>query len=420
MSADAPIKALLCAMVEDTAAATATITRLKPDLLCLFGPAASAPLFEQQVQPQVAQMPRRWDWVVTPDPRDFMASYRAVGTTVPALLETWEVGLGELVLSLGDATPAMAGAMLLAGLGKTSRVTQWLDAPSGAEGESEPIDIGGRARRWAQGNPWDEAATGLRQEACGYFNRGWYQAAAALFRVIEARVSGSQKPLYHACSDLSEGYGFWQRGQYRPAWEKLKTSAKSLEMASLWGGPPGLKPLIPALKANAGFLEKIVLDPHDVKEHMALDLLANARRCLDQLHDPETAMITVRRALEARAQVALYKHHKVKSWDVQPEQLPDALREVCRTCYQDDVDGKFKLPLQSQFRALAGLGDPLGQSFLRDWPKFKPLLDAANHAVLGHGFEPVKSERVQQLYDLVLRLTDTPETSLPKFPVLNL
>ena len=50
----------------------------------------------------------------------------------------------------------------------------------------------------------------------------------------------------------------------------------------------------------------------------------------------------------------------------------------------------------------------------------KPLLDAANHAVLGHGFEPIKAERVQQLYDVALKLTGVAEASLPRFPVLNL
>ncbi len=50
----------------------------------------------------------------------------------------------------------------------------------------------------------------------------------------------------------------------------------------------------------------------------------------------------------------------------------------------------------------------------------KPLLDAANHGVLGHGFEPVKAERVQQLYDIVLKLTGVTESSLPKFPTLAL
>ena len=49
----------------------------------------------------------------------------------------------------------------------------------------------------------------------------------------------------------------------------------------------------------------------------------------------------------------------------------------------------------------------------------KPLLDAANHSVLGHGFEPVKAERVQQLYDVVVKLTGVADSSLPKFPTLS-
>jgi hypothetical protein len=61
----------------------------------------------------------------------------------------------------------------------------------------------------------------------------------------------------------------------------------------------------------------------------------------------------------------------------------------------------------------------MGQVFLREWPTMKPLLDAASHAVLGHGFEPVKTERVQQLYDVVVKLSGVSETSLPKFPILN-
>ncbi len=116
----------------------------------------------------------------------------------------------------------------------------------------------------------------------------------------------------------------------------------------------------------------------------------------------------------------MFKQHRIKTWDVRPEQLPEALRETCRTCYLDDVDGKYKLPLYSQYRALAGLGDQMGQAYLAQWAKMKPLLDAANQAVLGHGFEPVKAERFQQLYEIVVKLTGVSETSLPVFPRLNL
>jgi CRISPR-associated protein (TIGR02710 family) len=274
--------------------------------------------------------------------------------------------------------------------------------------------------RWAQGNLWDDVALVSRHEAAELFNRGMYSASARLFREIEKRVSGGQKPTYRAFADLAEGYEFWERFHYRQAWDKLKTATKALEMASLWGGPPGLKSVLPSIKANAMFLEKLVLDPAAVKDSLALDLLAHAGRRQRAGHDPESAMIVLMRALESFAQRQLFKQHKIKTWDVLPEQLPQVLQEACRTSWLDDVDGKYNLSLPSQFRALAELNDPLGHAFVREWPTMKPLLDAANHGVLGHGFEPVKSERVQQLYDVVVKLTGVTESSLPKFPVLAL
>lgn len=241
-----------------------------------------------------------------------------------------------------------------------------------------------------------------------------------LFRQIEARVSGGQKPMYRAFADVAEGYGFWERFQYRQAWDKLKAAHKALEMASVWGGPAGLKSLLPALKQNAGFLEKLVLDPSDVKETQMLDLLAHARRHAEVGHDYEAAMVALVRALEAFAQCQLFKSYTIKTWDVQLGQLPEALRETCRTRFLSDLDGKYKLPLHDQFRALDELGNSAGKSYMSQWPKMKPLLDAADHAVLGHGFEPVKPERFQQLLEIVVKLTNVQDVSLPKFPVLSL
>ncbi len=420
MSVESPVKALLVAVADDAAAAAYAINRLKPELLCFFVPEPAKALVESAIQPQIAQMPRRWDWVVTPDAQRFMACYQALARALPDLLRTWEVGAGDLVLDLTGATPPMAAAMALAGLPTTSRVVMLAPAGEGAPEGAEPVSVGGRQRFWTQGNPWDEAAAQARRDAGDLFNHGAFGAAAALFRQLEARVSGGQKPLYRAFADLAEGYQSWDRFQYRQAWDKLKTAVKALEMASVWGGPPGLKALLPTVKQHTGFLEKLVLDPQEVKEALAYDLLAHARRRAETDHHVEAAIATLLRALEAFAQHQLFKRYRIKSWDVQPEQLPEALREPCRTCFLDDVDGKYKLPLQAQFRALAGLGDQMGQAYLAQWPKMKPLLDAAGQGILGHGFEPVKAERFHQLYEIVMKLTGASDLSLPRFPTLNL
>ncbi|HYL97094.1 MAG TPA: TIGR02710 family CRISPR-associated CARF protein [Terriglobales bacterium] len=423
MSVETPVKALLIAFSDDASAAVYSINRLKPESLCFFLPESAKSQVETAVQPHIAQMPRRWDWVVTPDACHFMASYQALARSLPDILWAWEVCAGELVVDLTGSTPAMAAALALAGMAHASRVVA-LGHSSGPASdrkeEGEAVLVEGRSRLWIQGNPWDEAAAHTRREGCDLFNRGAFGAAAALFRQIETRVSGGQKPFYRAFADLAEGYGLWERFQHRQAWDKLKTATKALDMASLWGGPPGVKALLPAVKGNAVFLERLVLDPQEVKESMAYELLAHARRRAEVDHHVESALATLLRALEAFAQWELFKQHGIKTWDVRPEQLPEALREPCRTCYLDDVDGKYKLPLYSQFRALAGLGNQMGQAYLANWAKMKPLLDAAGQAVLGHGFEPVKPERFHQLYEVVVKLTGVSESALPRFPVLAL
>jgi CRISPR-associated protein (TIGR02710 family) len=418
MAQEQSIKTLVIALVDDAESAVYSINRLNPDSLCFVLPEGSKALVESDVQPKIQQMPRRWDWIVMTDATEFPSIYQTIARSLPDLLRTWEIQPGELVVDLSGATPAMASALTLVALPWTSRVVELVLARKGLEGDR--AELGSKTLVWTQTNPWDEQGAVSRREGCELFNRGLFHAAAKMFHDIELRVSGGQKPLYRAFRDLAEGYELWERFHYRQAWDKLKTATKALEMASLWGGPSGLKAVLPPIKANAGFLEKLVLDPAEVKEFVSLDLLAHAERRLLAGRDPEAAMTALVRALEAFAQVRLHKSHKIKSWDVSPEQLPQGLQEICRTCYLEDLDGKYKLPLQAQFRVLAGLGDQLGQAFLREWQKMKPLLDAANHAVLGHGFELIKSERVQQLYDVVIKLSGVNATSLPKFPVLHL
>jgi len=418
MRPDTSIKALLIALTDDPAPAVFSINRLRPELLCFFVPESGKSLVEQQVQPRIDQMPRLWDWLVTSGSDQFVTSFQAIGQALPDLMRTWDVRSGDLVIDMTGATPAMAGAMLLAGVPFCSRIVA-LQTPL-SQGAGEAVVFDGREAIWIQGNPWDEASIGARREAAGTFNRGLFAAAGGSFQELEMRVSGGQKPLYRALADLAAGYGFWERFQYRQAWEKLKGGLKALEMASLWGGPPGLKTVLPAIKQNAGFLERLVLDPQEVKEALIYDLLAHARRRAEVDHHHEAAVKAVVRALEAYAQFRLWKHHRIKSWDAQPEQLPQPLQETCRTCYVSDVDGKYKLPVVTQYRALAGLGDEAGQAYLAQWSKMKPLVDAADQAVLGHGFEPVKAERFHQLYEMTLKITGISETSLPAFPIMVL
>lgn len=417
MAQDQPVAALVVTLTGALAPAVYTINRLRPDSLCFVLPEAVKTLVETDLQSRISELPRRWDWVVVSDPDHFPSCYQTIARSLPKMLRAWEIDPGALVVDVTGATAAMAGALILAATPFTSRIVSLVDPKEGREGDV--VDFEGGERLWISINPWDEAAEAVRREGCELFNRGAFVAAATVFRQIESRVSGGQKPLYRAFADLAEGYDLWERFHYRQAWEKLKSAVKAMEMSSLFGGPPGLKPSISAIKANAGFLERLVLDPAEVKELLAFDLLAHAGRRLHSARDTEAAMRALVRALEALAQQRLLKQYRIKTWDVQPEQLPQAFRDTCRNCYLEDIDGKYVLPAQAQFRVLAALDDPIGHAFLKEWPAMKPLLNAANQAVLGRGAETVKAERVQQLFTVVTKLSNAGDASLPKFPTLN-
>ena len=107
----AETKALLIALNADVSACVATINRLTPEHLCFFIPEALRPQIETNVQPNLVKLPKKWDWVVTPDPHGFGASYKALNQPLTDLLKVWGLSPGELTVDLGSATPAMAAAV---------------------------------------------------------------------------------------------------------------------------------------------------------------------------------------------------------------------------------------------------------------------------------------------------------------------
>ncbi len=413
VSAHTPTKALFLAIQDDPVPAIAILQQLNPEMVCFFLKESCKQVVESDVHPALSQLPKRWDWIMTPDTASFPACHKALAQGLGPLLTTWNVAPGELTIDLTSATPAMASAMTLVGFPFSTHV--WLVPDNPATDETPPASTPPDTAE----NPWDEEAPRLRQEACDVFNLGWHEAAARAFHTLEHRVSGGLKPFYRALADIAQGYGLWEQFLYRRAWEKLKSGIKALELASVWGGPPGMDRIIKALKTNLRNLESIVLDAKEIKPSITLDLLGWAKRRGDRGRDLEMATRVLLRALEAAAQCQLSANHRLKSWDITVEQLPQDMQDTCRNCYLNEIDGKYRLPFQAQFQALAGLGDPMGQRFTKEWPKTKSLFDAADHAVLGYGFESLKAERFHQLFELTLKLTGFAASDLPVFPSLK-
>ena len=294
VSAHTPTKALFLAIRSDPSPAIAILQKLTPEMVCFFLHESHKETVEAQVHPALSEMPKRWDWILTPDPNDLPACHKALAQQLGPLLTTWKVSAGELVMDLSSATPAMASAMAFAGFPFSTKVIlNPVPSQGGESGEPSTKASSGDLSE----NPWDEEAPRTRREACELFNLGLFEASIRSFRTLEHRVSGGLKPFYRALADIAHGYGLWDQFLYRPAWEKLKGGIKALELASVWGGPPGMDRLIKTLKGNLNFLERIVLDSKPVKPALGLDLLGWAKRRGDRNQDLEAATRILLRAL---------------------------------------------------------------------------------------------------------------------------
>jgi len=407
-------KALLIALGGSPQKAIFTINHYRPEYLLFFTTQKAEDLIKQVIQPAIQQMPKRWDCVVTPDAANFVECYKVLARQLTELLRNWQVQPGELVVDYTEGTQSMVMAMALAASEYCTRFVFASGedlAPEAGKEEAAPALL--------ESNPWDLKAGDEARQAAVHFNQGRYTQARLIFSRLQERVSGGSKPLYKALSDLADGYNLWDVFQYQKGLEKLKGAKRALELSAVWGGPPGIKAILAGVGENLVFVEKVMMAQRRVDRTLFLDLMGNAKRRAEIAHHYEDAMVRLYRALEALAQIQLENACGIKSQDIRPEQLPEGVREDYRQCFTSELDGKIKLPLNAAYHLLKALGDPLGQAFSNQWPQMKLVLDAQNHSILAHGFEPIKPERYQQMFDIVLKLGGASIEQLPRFPQME-
>jgi CRISPR-associated protein (TIGR02710 family) len=399
--AEQNVKALILSVGTSEDAAVSSINRLNPECICFFVSEAGKGEVDQKIIPRIERPPKQWDQIVTPDPDDFLKCCRVLTAGIPAMVARWQAEPSQVVVDATGGSPTMASALVLCSIDHASGY----QTAGGGTPEAELQRV----------NPWDELAAGARREAARAFNHSRFRGASDQFTRIQTRVSGGGKPLYKALSVLSLGYAAWDAFDYRQGWNRLQEAKKSLEMATVFGGPPGLKGLVGGMKANLSFLERIAMGSQEIKPELFLDLLANARR--RALHEQryEDAVARLHRALEVLSQVALSRRG-IRSSAVDPAKVPESVRAETISRNTREIDGKVHLGLVPGFRLLKAMGDPLGDRFDKQWNNIKVLLEARDASVLGHGFAQVNPERYQQLFDLVLKISERRTEEIPVFP----
>lgn len=399
---DSRTKALLISVGGSSEPVINSINELKPECLCFFASEESRSIINSEILPALKERPAWMAEIVTTDPYDLLACYRSLTGKWQELRQNWRLEPGDWTVDYTEGTKPMVVALMLVTLNDSSGYRY----------------VGG-TKALSQINPWDELAGVHRHEAATLFGRAQYDQAAEIFRRLVQRVSGGEKHIYRALAEIAEGYRLWDNFQYKAAWEKLKPASKSLEMATVFGGPPGLKTFITKIRESLSLLEKLSLGTPGIKQEHFFDLMANARRRADLEHKYDDAMSRLYRAIEAYAQIWLASRG-INTSDVQADQLPQEIRQEFAGKYRDGIDNRIKLPLYGAYRVLQLLKDPAGSIFFEHWPQMKLLLDSRNKSILVHGLESVKRERFEEMFKLVCKISGVAEESIPRFPEIIL
>ena len=390
-----------------------SINELSPECLCFFASEETKGIINDEIIPKLMDRPPWMAEIISEDANDLLTCYRAITGKWGELLKNWRLGPGDWIVDYTGGTKPMVAALVLATIDDSSGYRYISGTERTKRGTGIVID--GKEHVLHHINPWDELAIKDRRQAAILFGRGRYSQVAEILRGVAQRVSGGEKHLYKVLGDIADGYGLWDNFQHREAWGKLKPSHKSLEMATIFGGQPGINTFVTRLKENLAFLERLVVGTPGIKQEHFLDLMANAKRRADLEYKYDDAVARLYRAIEAYAQIR-FASFGINTSDIHEDQLPGEVRAEFTNKYRDNIDNRIKLPLYGAYKVLELLKEPAGAIFFEQWPQMKLLLDSRNKSILAHGLDPIKRERYAEMFKLVCKISGIAADTIPRFP----
>ncbi len=218
-----------------------------------------------------------------------------------------------------------------------------------------------------------------------------FSAARELCEMLsDALLTEADRAYRQALKLAAEAYDAWDKFQHHQA----KKLFGQLQDGS--GLPADLR-VDPQLAHRLGQIGNAVYRQHFTEDLLA-DLVANAaRRLFEGRWDDAVARLY--RATEMLAQFVLRRDYCIETKRVEPQLLPERLRERY---------GGRELGLTEAYALLGELGHRLGEAYEKagdDSPKH--LLAARNQSILAHGTKPVSKEAAYSFYQRVCALVRT-------------
>ncbi len=352
------------------------------------------------------------------DPQDYTALVGEL-RKLDQNVKSWRRDYGEiqLVVDFTGGTKAMSAAMALTASRWEGCVVSYVGGTERTK-DGVGIVVDGQEQISHAQNPWAALGYLVEEQIRPLFNNGSYAAAKRLLEPALNAVEPPRNEELSALINLCDFFDMWNNFQHRSALkEKMPRIKKNWNNLTLGSGIK--KTLDEWLKKHKPVLQKLCADDSpETREALAIDLIANARRRMEQ-GAFDDAVARLYRAIEALAQARLCRYGFPKTDAVSLDKLPVELQTEWQE-RQRDEQGCLKLGLQDNYKLLSALGDQRGEIFLTlqlNDQKRSPLV-ARNASILAHGYQPVSKDAAQNLLDAALKLAGIEERELLEFPKL--
>lgn len=354
---------------------------------------------------------------ITENPNSMFESYKAARRCVDRVVRDG-VPLCDVVVDYTGGTKVMTASLILATIGGPFRFNYVGGDMRAKDGLGVVID--GHERIYSEMNPWSVFAEEERRQIIVLFNQRRYGSVVEIIDRCREKDLPEEIVLYfNFVSFFAEAFMYWEQFNHSVARKKMGLGFSALDLFLKRYPDPDMEALECQLKEADSHLGEII----DLTGNMKIlhpilveDILDNARRRMDDKAFDDAAA-RIYRALELYGQILFSEATGSENSAVNPEIVPEAIREKFMRKYFDAETGFLKLPLNATFEFLRNIGHEAGVRFFNNIKEIEKIQTNRNYSILAHGITPVTEHGVKVIWDTVSRFVECESSfDFPKLP----
>ena len=340
------------------------------------------------------------EFEITEDPNLMYECYKAARRCLDRIKKA-SVSSEEIMVDYTGGTKVMTAALILATAGCNYRFNYVGGDSRNKNGVGTVID--GHEKMFAEMSPWSIFAEEERRQVNTLFNRRRFAGALEIIECCTRELPLQIEGYFRFVRPMAEGFLFWEQFNHPTALKFLDKGLLALK-EYLKAYPVGeLEAFSDQVQGCRDFLNRIITNTHSMKRlHFDLveDLLNNARRrIIDKRFDDATARIY--RALELYGQVFFEEVAGCSNSKVNPNLIPEKLRQEFVRKYLDSGTRLLKLPLTATFQYLSAVGHDAGLRYFDRQKELKNITSNRNQSILAHGIRPISEHAMNSIFQTV-------------------